>query len=307
MYPHLIRIGTRKSKLALLQTEEVRAAIGRVAPDINVEIVPLVSSGDRILDRPLADVGGKGLFTKELEEALLNGTIDLAVHSLKDLEWKMPGGLVLAATLAREDVRDVLVCPEFRTFAALPQGASIGTASVRRAAQLRGMRADIMTPLLRGNVPTRLEKIARGEMTGGILALAGLKRLGLEAAATEIFSTEVMLPAVGQGAIGIECRGKDEGLRGLLAQINHLPTFHAVTAERAMLAVLDGSCRTPIGGYAKIVGDTLHLTGEVLALDGSEKYADSMTGTIEDAFTLGTETGRRLKARAGHLLPGAAA
>ncbi len=304
MNSEVIRIGTRKSKLALLQVAEVERAIGRLAPGVRVEVISIVSSGDRITDRPLADVGGKGLFTKELEEALLEGRIDIAVHSLKDMEWHLPAGLVLTAVLEREDVRDVLVSPAFKTLSGMPAGSIIGTASVRRAAQIRHTRPDLGTTLLRGNVPTRIEKIDKGECAGGILALAGLKRLGLTEHATEAFAVEQMLPAVAQGAIGIECRKDATEIRELMQRITHTPSERAVTAERAMLAILDGSCRTPIGGYAEIVDDVLSLRGEVLSLDGTERYTAAASGPVDGAVLIGEEVGKMLRVQAAHLLPG---
>lgn len=298
----VIRIATRKSKLALLQAEMAKATILRVKPGAVIELVPIISSGDRITDRPLAEVGGKGLFTKEIEEALLRGAADIAVHSVKDMEWKLPDGLALAAILPREDARDTLLSAQYPTLQELPQGAVIGTASLRRAAQLKNIRPDLQTTLLRGNVPTRIEKIERGECDAALLAMAGLKRLGLEAHAKEIFAVETIMPAVAQGAIGIECRADDSALVTLLGEINHETSSQAVTAERAMLRILDGSCRTPIGGYAEVKNGKLHLRGEVLSPDGSERYSEEGSADAFEAVALGEKIGAALKAKAGHIL-----
>lgn len=298
----VIRIATRKSKLALLQAELAKAMILRVRPGALIELVPIVSSGDKIIDRPLAEVGGKGLFTKEIEEALLCDAADIAVHSVKDMEWKLPDGLALAAILPREDARDALVSAKYTRLIELPPGAVVGTASLRRASQLKNIRPDLQTSLLRGNVPTRIEKIERGEYDATLLAMAGLKRLGLGAHAKEIFETQTIMPAVAQGAIGIECRADDNALVTLLGEINHEISSQAVTAERAMLRVLDGSCRTPIGGFAEISDGQLRLRGEVLSPDGSERYTEEGIGEAADASALGERIGAALKAKAGHIL-----
>lgn len=306
-FPQVIRIGTRKSKLALAQAEMVRGLLAAHWPELaqegRLELAPMITTGDRITDRTLADIGGKGLFAKELDEALLSGEIHLAVHSSKDMESFLPNGLSLAATLEREDNSDAFLSASGRGFMALPAGAHIGTASVRRAAQLLTIRKDIQITPLRGNVPTRIEKLKAGEVDGTFLALAGLKRLGLAAEATEICDRELFLPAAGQGAIGIVCCTDDSNTQTLLAPLNHTETLDAVIAERAMLATLDGSCRTPIAAWARREGDMLHLTGALYALDGSESYRVERRGAAQDAAAMGKDAGAELRALGGHLLP----
>jgi hydroxymethylbilane synthase len=264
-----LRLGTRGSKLALVQAKMVQAALG--AP---CEIVILKTSGDRIQDRSLADSGGKGLFVKELEEALLNDQIDLAVHSMKDVPTDLPPGLALTAFLPRQDPRDVFVSNTARNLMELPKGARLGTSSVRRRAQALRARPDLEVTLLRGNVDTRLAKLDAGAMDGMLLALAGLVRLGLEDRATEILDGDGWLPALAQGAIGIEIRETDTGTREIATLLNHKPTELALDCERAFQAALDGSCRTPIAGLARIAGENLSFHGEVLAPDGSD-FADT--------------------------------
>ena len=298
MISPFLRIGTRGSPLALFQARATQAALAAahdVAPE-RIEIVVIRTTGDQVRDRPLADVGGKGLFTKELEQALLDGRIDLAVHSAKDVPTFLPEGLALAACLERADPRDALIAPPFGTIANLPEGAVVGTASVRRAAQLKRLRPDIETVLLRGNVETRLRRVEAGEMQATLLALAGLRRLGLESHATEILPPERFLPACGQGVIAIEIREDDEKTRAALAPISHAHTASALAAERAMLAVLDGSCRTPIGGYARISGEDLALDGLVIAPDGSGVWTISREGRAADAEDIGRAAGEALLA-----------
>ena len=262
--------------------------------------VPLKTTGDRVLDRPLADVGGKGLFTKELDEALLAGRIDFAVHSTKDVPTWLPDGLLLAAFLPRADPRDAFIARTAASLAALPAGALIGTASLRRQAQIRHRRPDLRVVPLRGNIGTRLAKLAAGEIDATLLAVAGLTRLGLADRATAILSADEMLPAVGQGAIGITCRADDDDCLRLLAAIDDAATALAVRAERAMLAALDGSCRTPIGGYARIAADgALLLDGLVARPDGSHLLAGRRRGTTGEAADLGFDLGRELRGRAG--------
>jgi hydroxymethylbilane synthase len=300
----VLKIGTRGSPLALIQAELTRAALLAAHPalaDPGIEILPIKTTGDQVQDRTLAAIGGKGLFTKEIEEALLDGRIDLAVHSMKDMPTVLPGGLMIGAMLEREDPRDALISPIAGSIAALPQGAVVGTASLRRQAQVLLVRSDLVIQPMRGNVGTRLDKLARGEAAATLLALAGLKRLGKISAATAILSIDEMLPAVAQGAIGIEVRENDSRLRELTAAIDHAPTSIAVAAERAMLAVLDGSCRTPIAGHAKITDAQMRLRGLVAEPDGSESHhaEDSANATLEDAIRLGQDIGQRLKALAG--------
>jgi hydroxymethylbilane synthase len=296
-----LRIGTRGSPLALAQAHLVRrllAAAHGVGEDA-VEIRVIRTTGDAIQDRPLADVGGKGLFTKEIEQALLDGAIDLAVHSAKDMVTVLPDGLVLAACLPREDVRDVFVSRIAGSLAQLPPGATIGTASLRRQAQVMRLRRDFKVVAMRGNVGTRLDKLARGEADATILALAGLKRLGVASAATAILDTDQFLPAVGQGAIAIETRAGDDATRALVAAINDPATLLAITVERAFLAVLDGSCRTPIAGHASIKAGEVSFRGLIAKPDGSQVFETSRAGLSADAAALGADAGHELKTRAG--------
>jgi hydroxymethylbilane synthase len=263
-----------------------------------IEIVTIRTSGDRIQDRPLAEAGGKGLFTKEIEEALLAGAIDLAVHSAKDMPTVLPDGLMLAACLPRDDVRDAFISRKAATLRELPQGAVVGTASLRRQAMVKRLRPDVSTVVLRGNVETRLRKLEAGAVDATLLALAGLKRLGLADKATALFDAQEFLPAVGQGAITIEAREDDARARALLAQIDHADTSVALACERAFLAVLDGSCRTPIAGHAVLNGDAISFRGMILRPDGSEAYETSRTGRRSDAVGLGADAGAELKRRA---------
>lgn len=298
----LLRIGTRASPLARVQTELVCRALASRWPDLAaagaIEVVAVKTTGDNVLDRPLADVGGKGLFTRELDEAQLAGRIDLAVHSTKDVPTWLPPGLILPAFLPRADVRDAFI-GRVASPLLLPAGAVVGTASLRREAQLRQRRPDLRVVALRGNVATRLAKVAAGEVDATLLAAAGLARLGLADQAAALLAPEEMLPAVGQGAIGITCRADDAPRRRLLAGIDDAATRIAVTAERAMLAALDGSCRTPIGGYARFGADGgLVLDGLVARRDGSGVVADRIAGAASEAAALGEALGRSLKARA---------
>lgn len=296
-----IRLGTRGSPLALAQARTVRAQLAEAAglDPSAVEICVIKTSGDRIQDRPLAEAGGKGLFTKEIEDALIARDIDLAVHSAKDVPTLLPDGLALAGCLAREDVRDVFISRTASSIAALPAGAVVGTASLRRQAQVKRLRPDLRVVSFRGNVETRLRKIEAGEVDATLLALAGLRRLGLVAAATCILGIDEFLPAVGQGAIAIETRADDERIRTLLAGINHPPTATALAAERAFLAALDGSCRTPIAGHAVIADSTVRLHGMIIRPDGSEAHEAVREGHIRDAAMLGDDAGRELRAKGG--------
>jgi hydroxymethylbilane synthase len=297
----LARIGTRGSPLALAQAGEVRARLAAahgVAPEA-VAICVIRTSGDMIQDRPLAEVGGKGLFTKEIEQALIEGAIDLAVHSAKDMETVLPRGLAPTACLAREDVRDAFISRKAATLAALPPGAVIGTASLRRQALVKRLRPDVEVVSFRGNVETRLKKLDAGAVDATLLAMAGLKRLGLADAATSVFDIDEFLPAVGQGAVAIETRENDARTREFLAPINHPETFTAIMAERAFLAELDGSCKTPIAGHASIAGGTLRLRGLIVKPDGTQALETTRSGPVEDARRLGADAGHELKARAG--------
>jgi hydroxymethylbilane synthase len=297
----VLRIGTRGSPLALVQARAVRerlaAALGCAADAI--ELKTIRTSGDTIVDRPLAEEGGKGLFTKEIEEALLRGDIDLAVHSAKDMPTFLPDGLVLAACLEREDPRDALISNKATTIAELPKSARVGTASLRRQAIMKRARPDLEVAPLRGNVETRLRKLDDGEADAIILALAGLKRLGLEMRATRIMSVAEFLPAAGQGAIAIETRDDDTRTREAVAKIDHAATSTAVAAERAFLAVLDGSCKTPIGAHATIDGDILQFRGLILKPDGSAAHETSVAGPVRDAVKIGKDCGAALRQYAG--------
>jgi hydroxymethylbilane synthase len=300
---HPLRIGTRGSAMALYQANLVRERLvaahpGLAAPGM-VELVVIRTTGDRVQNRLLAEIGGKGLFTKEIEQALIERRIDLAVHSLKDMETVLPPGLDIACVLPRDDPRDALVTPDGAVLRALPPGARIGSASLRRRAQLLRHRPDLAVAPIRGNVDTRLAKLAAGEADGLLLALCGLERLGKTAAVSEILSIELMLPAVGQGALAIETRADDAELRELLAPLHDLASAACVTAERAMLAALDGSCRTPIAGFAELAGDQLRLRSLLLTADGSAERRAEGAAAIADAAALGRDIGERLRRDAG--------
>jgi len=302
MTPPLLRLGTRGSKLALIQAGLVRDALAAAIPALAapdaVEIVAIRTTGDAIQDRPLSEAGGKGLFVKEIEEALLSRRIDVAVHSMKDMPTAQPPGLVVAAFLPREDARDVLIAGDAKRIADLKQGAIVGTSALRRRAQLLHRRPDLQIVNLRGNVDTRLAKRAAGVVEATVLALAGLKRLGMAHVGTPVPEDE-MLPAVGQGAVCVECRAEDVRVRAWLAAIDHRPTATCVAAEHAMLVVLDGSCRTPIAGHAILTADGLHLRGLIVKPDGSELIATERRGMAADAEMLGRDAGHELKRRGG--------
>jgi hydroxymethylbilane synthase len=296
--PSALRIGARGSPLALLQARAVEDRLAAEWLDAGrIEIVPIRTTGDAV-PGALAQAGGKGLFTKEIEEALLNGKIDLAVHSSKDLPTRLPPGLLLAGFLPREDPRDAFISRKAKSLRELPAGALVGTASPRRQALVRRMRPDLKVVTLRGNVETRLGKLESGDVDATLLAVAGLKRLGLLSAATAILEPDDFLPAVGQGAIGIETRANDTGTRALVAVINDPDTAIVLTAERAFLDVLDGSCRTPIGGYAQLDGDRLRFRGIIVKPDGSAAFEVARAGSRADAAELGADAGRELRARA---------
>ena len=296
-----VRIGTRGSPLALRQANEVRdrliAAHGWDDQAIAIEIIQ--TSGDRIKHRPLREFGGKGLFTKEIEEALLSDTIDMAVHSMKDLETDLPDGLVVGTLLEREDVRDAFLSPRAASLAELPEGARLGTASLRRQAQVKRARPDLDVVPFRGNVETRLRKLEEGEADATLLALAGLRRLGLEDRATALLEPDEMLPAIGQGAIGIEVREDNSTIRELLAPIHDEETATCIAAERAFLAALDGSCHTPIAGLAVLNGSRLAFRGEILTPDGRNSHETSREGAVGDAAAMGADAGAELRDRAG--------
>ncbi len=296
-----LRIGTRGSPLALVQARAVRARLAAAlgVAEEAIELTVIRTTGDAIQDRPLAEVGGKGLFTKEIEEALLDGRVDLAVHSSKDMPTFSQAGLMLAACMEREDPRDVFISRKARALQDLPQGATLGTASLRRQAIAKRLRPDLKVVPLRGNVETRLRKLEAGEVDATLLALAGLRRLGLEQHATKVMSADEFLPAVGQGAIGIEARENDTRVRDMLAQINHADTFDAVACERAFLAELDGSCKTPIAGHAVVTGSTVQFRGLIARPDGAAAHDIAGTGDRRDAATIGADCGRELKHRSG--------
>ena len=291
-------LGSRGSALALWQANWARSELLGATPGLSVEILPIKTSGDRIQDIPLAEVGGKGLFTKELDEALLDGRIDFAVHSLKDLPAALPEGIVLTAVGRREDPRDALLSGG-RRLGEMAPGARIGTGSLRRQAQLHRAFPDLEIAPVRGNVDTRLAKLDRGEFDGIILAAAGVKRLGHAARITEYIERDVMLPAIGQGALAIVCRAADENMKTQLEGLDDPPTHQAVLAERALMAELEGGCQAPIAGYAGIAGDRLVLTGLIASLDGKQIVSDSIRGSRADPLALGHELGRRLRAAGG--------
>jgi len=298
-----LRIGTRGSPMALYQAGLVRDRLREAHPELAaegaLELVPIRTTGDRVQTRLLAEIGGKGLFTKEIEEALLDNRIDLAVHSLKDMETVLPAGLAIGCVLARDDPRDVLVARGSASLAALPPGARVGTASLRRRAQLLRLRPDLAVVPIRGNVNTRLAKLEAGEVDALVLALCGLERLGMSGVAGEIFPVEAMLPAVGQGALAVECRATDDVVRPLLAPLHDPASAACVIAERSMLAALDGSCRTPIAGLATIEGDRLSLDALLLSPDGAAERRGRLAGPVSAAEAIGTDLGERLRRGAG--------
>ncbi len=298
-----LRIGTRGSPLALAQARETRERLmaAHDLPETAFGIVPIRTTGDRVLDRPLSALGGKGLFTREIEDALLAGEIDIAVHSMKDMPTVQPEGLVIACALPREDPRDAFVTlGPARAVADLPAGAVVGTSSLRRRAQLLRRRPDLVVVEFRGNVQTRLRKLADGVASATFLAMAGLRRLGGEIAATVApIAPEEMLPAAAQGCIGVEARTGDARVAALLAAIDHRPTALRLAAERAFLAGLDGSCRTPIAALAELDGDRLRLRGEILRPNGSEALVEDVAGLAADGPALGAAAAAALRARAG--------
>ena len=298
----LLRLGTRGSKLALTQAGLVRDALAKAVPALAapdaIEIVVLKTTGDVIQDRPLSEAGGKGLFVKEIEEAMLAQRIDAAVHSMKDMPTAQPPGLTISAFLPREDARDVLIAGDVKRIVDLARGAVVGTSALRRRAQLLHRRPDLKIVNLRGNVDTRLAKREAGVVEATLLALAGLKRLGLAHVGTPVPEDE-MLPAVGQGAICIECRADDAKTRAWLAAIDHASTATCIASEHAMLAVLDGSCRTPIAGHAILTDGVIHLRGLIAKPDGSELIAIERRGAASDAEALGRDAGQELLRRGG--------
>ena len=299
-----IRIGTRGSPLALTQAREVRDRLAAASPELAepgaLEIVVIRTTGDAVTDRPLADIGGKGLFTKEIDEALLSGRIALAVHSAKDVPTWLPDGLVIAGYPPREDPRDALISPVARHIGELPSGATVGTGSLRRQAQMLARRPDVDVVPIRGNVDTRLAKVADGRVAATLLAVAGMKRLGHAEAAAAALEPDEMLPAVGQGAIAVVTRADDADMIRRLAPIACPSTFDSVSAERALLETLDGSCRTPIAALARLTADDgLDLIALVARQDGSELYSVRLAGDRSDAVRMGHDAGQRLLARIG--------
>ena len=297
--PAVIRIATRRSPLALWQAEHVSSRLRQLYPQLNVELVPMVTQGDKILDTPLARIGGKGLFVKELEEALLDGRADLAVHSMKDVPMALPEGLALAVILAREEPRDAWVSNSFADIDSLPLGAVVGTASLRRQCQLAARRPDLQIRSLRGNVGSRLAKLDAGEYQGIILAAAGLLRLGLGERIRSLMTTDESLPAAGQGAIGIECRSHDAALLQLLAPLACADTSSCVTAERALNNHLQGGCQVPIAAFAELDGDTLNLRALVGAVDGQQRLLASGQAPRQQAQALGISVAEQLLAAGG--------
>jgi hydroxymethylbilane synthase len=296
-----LKIGTRGSPLALAQAHETQARLMEAhgMPAEAFEVVVISTSGDRIQDRPLSEAGGKGLFTKEIEEALLAGTIDIAVHSSKDMPTVLPDGLELSAFLPREDARDAFIGKAVKRIVDLPQGAKVGSSSLRRQALIRRMRPDLDVVMFRGNVQTRLRKLEEGVAEGTILAYAGLKRLGLGHVVTDLMPLDAFPPAPGQGAIGIETRIGDSAVEQMLSAIHDVPTGQALACERAFLAALDGSCRTPIAGYATISGGKLVFAGLIISPDGKQSHEVKAEGLALDAADIGTDAARMVRVKAG--------
>lgn len=300
--PQAIRelvIGTRGSKLALWQAEWVHARLRELEPGLSVSLKRIKTTGDKILDTPLATIGGKGLFIKEIEDALLRGEIDLAVHSMKDVPTHVPEGLEILAIPERDDPRDVLISRGGIAFDRLGAGSRIGTSSLRRQAQFLHIRPDLRIQMLRGNVDTRLRKLEAGEFEGVILAAAGIQRLGWTDRVTEYLSSDVCLPAIGQGALALEGRASDTFVRDVVARLDHRPTRLAVTAERALLERLEGGCQVPIAAHATISGETLKMTALVASVNGRRLIRDSIQGLAQTAHRLGIELAERLLAQGG--------
>ncbi|MDX3772623.1 hydroxymethylbilane synthase [Chromatiaceae bacterium AAb-1] len=290
----VIRIATRKSALALWQAEYVKAQLLRFHPQLQVELVPMSTQGDKILDTPLAKIGGKGLFVKELETAMLEGRADIAVHSMKDVPVEFPPGLILHTICQREDPRDAFVSNQFKSIAELPAGAVVGTSSLRRQCQLKALRPDLQIRDLRGNVNTRLAKLDSGEFAAIILAAAGLIRLGFEQRIAGFLPVTTSLPANGQGAVGIECRSDDSRIQQLLAPLEHTATRICVLAERAMNRRLQGGCQVPIGAFAELAGNDVWLRGLVGSLDGARIIRNEIRGAAEHAEDLGEQLAETL-------------
>lgn len=297
MSTDLLRIATRKSPLALWQAEHVRQRLQAFHPELTIELVTMSTQGDRVLDSPLAKIGGKGLFVKELENGMLEGRADIAVHSMKDVPAELPDGLDIGAILEREDPRDAFVSNAYASVEVLPHGARVGTSSLRRQCQLRAIRPDLVILDLRGNVNTRLSKLDNGDYDAIVLAAAGLKRLGMEDRIARSLSPEEMLPAIAQGVIGIECRSNDARVIALIKALNDPYTALRTTAERAMNARLAGGCQAPVAGYSELDGDWLHLRGLVGRSDGSDMVHGDISGPPADAASLGEQLAEDLLAR----------
>jgi len=290
----ILKIGTRGSKLALTQSRWVKEKVEEKHPDVRVELVRIKTTGDKILDSPLSKIGGKGLFVKEIEEALINKSIDMAVHSMKDVPAELPEVLTLSVFPERENPRDAIVSLGNLTIDQLSRGAKVGTSSLRRAAQLLHIRRDLAILPLRGNVDTRLRKLESGELHAIILATAGLKRLGFKDRISQVISSEHILPAIGQGALGLEVRREDEQTISLINFLNHTPTELTVRAERAFLKKLQGGCQVPVAGFARLDGETMHLAGMVAELDGTRLLRDDMKGEMNQAEKIGNTLAERL-------------
>jgi hydroxymethylbilane synthase len=292
-------IGARGSKLSLWQANHIAGLLRTAHPQLTVSIETFVTTGDKFLDAPLAKLGGKGLFTKEIETAMLLGEVDLAVHSLKDMPAELPSGLMIAAVTKRHDPEDAFVSNSYPSLECLPLGARLGTSSLRRKAQILSKRPDLVVMNLRGNVDTRLRKLDNGEYDAIVLAVAGLKRLGLGERITQVLPREVCLPAVGQGALAIETRSDDVTVQGLVACLEDNPTRQVITAERAYLQVLEGSCQIPVGVFGQILDGKLQLEAVVLSLDGTKKISDVIHGSRDDAAALGKQLAERMLAAGG--------
>jgi hydroxymethylbilane synthase len=296
---NVIRIGTRGSPLAVWQAQWVRSQLLSLYPQHEVELLRIKTTGDKILDVPLAKVGGKGLFVKEIETALLEGRVDLAVHSMKDMPAEVPQGLCIGVVPERENPFDVLIARNGHAFKDLPEGAHIGSSSLRRGAQVRHIRPDITVHPLRGNLDTRIRKLETQKLDAIVLAAAGVRRLGLEERITEYLPEEIMLPAIGQGALAIEMRQDDDATRQLIAPMDHTQTRVAVESERAYLGRLEGGCQVPIAAYARVVGDTIELTGLIAQVDGSVLLRETIVGAVDKHKELGIELANQLLGKGG--------
>lgn len=292
-------LGTRSSRLALQQSEWFQARLGEVAPEVRVTLRRIQTSGDKIVDVPLAKIGGKGLFVKEIEEALLAGEIDLAVHSMKDVPTQLPDGLEILCVPVREDARDALISRDRRSFKDLPQGARVGTSSLRRQAQFLNARPDLRVEMLRGNLDTRLKKLKDGQFDAIVLAAAGLRRLAWTQEITEYLDPRISLPAIGQGALGIEGRSEDRFVRSILDRLNDAATYTTVAAERALLERLEGGCQVPIAAHATLSDGRLTLEGLVASVDGKTLIRDRVQGSEQEARSLGVQLAERLLSRGG--------